>query len=96
MRRIILPAAIVIAALSTTPAAGHTQSSSSDEQAVLAVVKKTFDGMRTRDTAMMRSLFDTAARLVTTATRNGQPVVRTTKMSDFIAMVGRAAPGDTE
>ncbi|HUF30932.1 MAG TPA: hypothetical protein VMM77_09790, partial [Gemmatimonadaceae bacterium] len=64
MRRIMLPVAIVLAALSTAPPDAKAQSSSGDaEQEVLAVVKKLFDGMRTKDTAMMRTLFDSSARL---------------------------------
>ena len=94
MRRIMIPAAIVIASISTAPAAGKAQSSAAEQEAV-AVVQKTFDAMRTRDTATMRSLFDTAARLVTTGTRDGKPFVRSTRMSDFIDRVGRAPAGDT-
>lgn len=96
MRRIILPAVMAIAALSSTPlAAGAQASSGNAEQEVLAVVKKLFDGMRTKDTAMMRTLFDSSARLVTTRMQNGAPVIRETKMSDFITIIGRAPAADT-
>jgi hypothetical protein len=95
MRRIILPAAVVLAALTTPASAARAQTAATAEQEVLAVVNKVFDAMRTRDTAAMRSLFDTAAKLVTTSTRNGQPTMRSTKMTDFIASVGRAPAADT-
>lgn len=95
MRRILLPAAIVVAALSTAPGHATAQPSSSAEQEVLAVVNRVFDGMRTRDTAAMRSAFDTAAKLVTTSTRNGQPTIRSTLMTDFIAIIARAPATDT-
>jgi hypothetical protein len=96
MRRIVLPLAIVIAALSTTPPATGAQAPSGDaKQEVLSVVKKLFDGMRTKDTAMMRALFDSSARLVTTRTQNGAPVIRETRMSDFITMIGRSPAADT-
>jgi hypothetical protein len=95
MRRIILPAAVVLAALSTAAPSAKAQPSSNAEQEVLAVVNKVFDGMRTRDTAAMRSAFDTAARLVTTSNRDGEPTVRSTKISDFIAIIGRAPVTDT-
>ena len=94
MRRLILPAAVVLAALATPPAV-RAQDAASDEREVLAVVNKLFDGMRTKDTAMMRSLFDTSARLVTTATRDGKPVVREAKIVNFLASIGRSAPTDT-
>lgn len=94
MRRIMIPAAIVVAAISAAPGNIQAQSSNAEQEAI-EVVKKTFDAMRTRDTATIRSLFDTAARLVTTASRDGQPVVRSTKMSDFIKRVASAPPTDT-
>lgn len=40
----------------------------------LVVVETLFDGMREGDTDKMRSTFHPEARLVTTGTRNGQPV----------------------
>ena len=95
MRRIILPAAVVIAALSSPLGPASAQASGAAEQEVMAVVNKLFDGMRTRDTAAMRSVFDSSARLVTTATRDGQRVVRSTKIADFISIIGRAPVADT-
>lgn len=88
--------AMIIAVLASTPivsTAQQTQATASEE--VMAVVKKVFDGMRTRDTALMRSVFDTGTRLVTTATRNGQPFVRETKINDFINIIAGAPPADT-
>jgi hypothetical protein len=95
MRRIFLPLIIVLASLSTAAPSAKAQARSAAEQEVLAVVNKLFEGMRTKDTAMMRALFDTSARLVTTATRDGQPVVRETKITNFLASIGRSSPADT-
>jgi hypothetical protein len=95
MRRCILPIAIVLASLSTAAPPAKAQNKSPAEREVLAVVNKLFEGMRTKDTAMMRALFDTSARLVTTATRDGQPVVRETKVTNFLASIGRSAATDT-
>ena len=92
MRRILLPVAVVLAALASPPAAAAQGAA---EREVLAVVAKLFDGMKTKDTAMMRSLFDSSARLVTTTTRNGEPVIRETQMSAFIAAIGRSSATDT-
>ncbi|HSJ64120.1 MAG TPA: nuclear transport factor 2 family protein [Gemmatimonadaceae bacterium] len=94
MRRMMVPAVVVLAALASPPQA-RAQTPSQDERDVLAVVEKLFDGMRTKDTAMMRSLFDTSARLVTTSTRDGKPVIREAKIMNFLASIGRSAPTDT-
>jgi hypothetical protein len=95
MRRLILPAAVVLAAIASPPSATAQAATSAAEQEVLSVVNKLFEGMRTKDTAMMRSLFDTSARLVTTATRDGQPVVRETMIANFLTAIGRSAATDT-
>ena len=96
MRRIILPGAIVLAALSTAPRPATAQGSGGNaEQEVLAVVNKLFDAMRTRDTAAMRNVFDSSAKLVTTTNRDGQPTIRSTKITDFISIIGRAPAADT-
>ena len=58
------------------------------EQDVVAVIEKFFAGMLARDTAMMRSTFDPAARLLGIATPpGGQPTVRATTMDQFLASV---------
>lgn len=58
----------------------------SDERAVVAVVERLFDGMRAKDTTMMRSTFDASARLYgkgRDGTIGGNPV------DGFIASIGR-------
>ena len=59
------------------------------ESEVLTVVRKLFDGMRAGDSAMVRSVFDPEARLVSTDQRDGQPTVRVTAADAFVAAVGR-------
>jgi hypothetical protein len=56
---------------------------------VLAVVRRLFDGMRAGDSAMVRSVFDVHARLVSAGIRDGQPYARVTTAEEFIAAVGR-------
>ncbi len=64
------------------------------EQDVLTVVTRLFDGMRARDTAMVRSVFAPGAELKGAGTRNGTPGVASTSADEFIRMVG-AATGPT-
>ena len=64
------------------------------EAAVIAVFQKLFDGMRTRDTTMRRSVFDPSAKLVRASTREGRTAVQATSIDQFIAAIGRAPAGD--
>ena len=62
-----------------------------EERAVIEVVQRFFDGMRTRDTTLMRSTVDENARLVGTRSREGQPFVAPPlAMREFITRVGQA------
>lgn len=62
----------------------------SEEAQVLAVAQKLFDGMRTRDTALIRSVFDPAGRMIG-VTRDG--TVRADSPDRFIQAVASAKPG---
>jgi ketosteroid isomerase-like protein len=60
----------------------------SDDQAVLAVVQRTFDAMRGRDTSAFRSVFAPGARIVSTFTdREGKPAMRTIEIDRFVAAI---------
>ena len=64
-------------------------SQSGDDAQALAVVQRLFDGMRTRDTALLRSIFDSSARLV--STRQGE--MRTQSADGFIRAIATAKAG---
>ena len=72
-----------------TPASGSK--GPDDEQEVLAVVQRLFDAMRTRDTAAMRQVFDSAAVLV--GVRPGKdgapPHVQRIRWAEFAAFIAR-------
>lgn len=59
------------------------------EADVLAVVRRLFDGMRAGDSAIVRSVFDANARLVSADDRDGQPLVQVRTADTFVAAVGR-------
>jgi hypothetical protein len=52
-------------------APARAQTANDDRAAVVAVVQRLFDAMRTRDTAAMRAVFDSSARLVSVRPRRG-------------------------
>ena len=73
------------------PAEAHAQTTAPDERAaVIAVVDRLWEAMRTRDTAMARSVFDSSAMLSRVVTRNGEARVQLTPVSAFIDALGRA------
>lgn len=61
MRRTLFTVLSLIAIAMTAPAAASAQQS--EEQAVKDVVKKVFDGMRARDTVMMKQTFAPGMRM---------------------------------
>lgn len=65
-----------------------TASAQSAEGEILSVVARLFEGMRAGDSAVVRSVFDSTARLVTTSIRDGAPVLRVSPIDRFIAAVG--------
>jgi hypothetical protein len=87
MRATLLMPLLVLA----SAASAQTSATAPDErEAVLAVVQRLWDGMRTRDTALVRSAFDSSASLTRVATRNGEARVQVTPLSGFIEALGRA------
>jgi len=86
-----------IAALSLATAlhapARDAHAQDTDRAAVLATVQKVFDAMRTRDTVLLASAFDTSARLVGVTTR-GTPAVSLITATQFGTAISRAPAGD--
>jgi hypothetical protein len=62
-----------------------------DQAAVLTVVKRVFDGMRTRDTALMRAQFAPSARLLSIDAKTGKPEIKTMDPSGWIGAVGKGS-----
>ena len=91
MRAITLSAFLLTAAFASLDA--QAPAANASEQEVRAVVAKMFDAMRARDTATLRTIFESGARLVTTRTRNGVPEVNVTPTGEFIQITATAAPG---
>jgi len=65
--------------------AGGSGASSADRAAVMAVVKKLFDGMRAGDSSMVRSVFAPNVRMITVAPRQGVMTASVTNGADNFA-----------
>ena len=88
----LLCSALAAAVVAIPSIAGaQTSTAQADERAaVLAVVQRLWDGMKARDTGMVRSVFDSSATLSRVAARNGEARVQLTPVSGFIAALSRA------
>jgi hypothetical protein len=84
--RRLVPAGLMLLA-ATVPAAAQDPPHD-DRAAVLAVVRRLFDGMRAGDSGAVRSTFHPQALLATTATREGNAVVRIDTVDAFVRAVG--------
>jgi hypothetical protein len=82
-----LAGAVVVCAALLAPHAARAQTD--ERREVLAVVQRLFDAMRTRDSAAIRGVFDSTARLVSIRMRQGAPVVAVTPWQQFAAANAR-------
>ena len=83
-------AAAMLGVIAPERAAAQT---SADTAAVLATVTSVFKAMHDRDTVLLKSVFDTSARLVGLS-RRGTPSVSLVTPSRFGAALVGAKPGD--
>ena len=83
---------LLVASLAISGAPLHAQS---DQKAVIAVVNRFFDGMRTRDTGLLRSIVVPTTVLSTVPGQNG--VIQPRSIDDFIGRIGKGTgPGGDE
>lgn len=72
-------------------AAPLSAQSTDDERAVVAVIERTFDAMKARDTAAFRAVFAPGARIVATSTdREGKPAMREMTIDRFVGAIAGA------
>jgi hypothetical protein len=70
----------------------RAQGAAEDRSAVIAVVNRLFDGMRTGDSSAVRSSFHPQALLGTARVRNGLPVFELDTVGVFVRAVGTPHP----
>src|ERR1700683_1180399 len=76
-------AALAVVGLTLFASSARAQS---DDKDVIAMVNRFFDGMRTRDTAMLRSLVVPSTPLVTAPGQDG--MIQPHPIDDFIGRIG--------
>ena len=83
-------AGVLALAASAFPSALRAQDAKAE---VMTVVKRLFDGMRSGDSAMVRSVFHPELRMITATMRDGKPVTRIETSADgFVKAVGTPRP----
>ena len=86
----MLPLVVCALALAVVPPIAPIQQ---PDPEIRQTVDRMFDAMRSRDTAALRAVFDTSARLMTTLTgRDGKPALRVTPIDRFIQSIAAAPP----
>lgn len=91
MKSVCVTLGTLLLALASGAGAQTSAAVPDEREAVLAVVQRLWDGMRMRDTALVRSVFDSSAALTRVATRNGEARVQVTPVAGFVEALGRAS-----
>ena len=80
---------LLFGALIALAPGGAAAQASAPDSAILATVTRLFDAMRARDTAALRAVFDSGARLVSAGTtREGAFALRITTIDEFVRAIG--------
>lgn len=75
----------------------NTLAAQSTEDSVKTAVKNMFTAMKNADSAALKKLFSETAVLQTISrTKEGETVVRTELMSEFVSFVGKTTQGDAD
>jgi hypothetical protein len=90
MRLLRIASVVAVLASAATLGAQASAPVPDERDAVLAVVQRLWDGMRTRDTALVRSVFDSTALLTRVVTRDGVSRVQVLPISGFIEALSRS------
>jgi hypothetical protein len=83
------PIALIALAALAFPATATAQAQTPDA-AVVAVIKRMFDGMREADSAKVRSVFAPGARFVTIGTRTNPDTITYEPVDGWIAAIARS------
>ncbi len=67
-----------------------------EKEAVKNVIKQTFKAMLTADTVLLKSCFAPGAIMHVVQNQKDSVVVRTSKVADFVASIGKQQPGSLD
>jgi len=73
--------------------AATTSNNDAEKEAVKNVIKQTFKAMLAADTVLLKSCFAPGAIMHVVQNQKDSVVVRTSKVADFVASIGKQQPG---
>ena len=76
--------------------AAATSNNNAEKVAVLNVIKQTFKAMLTADTVLLKSCFAPGAIMHVVQNQKDSVIVRTSKVADFVASIGKQQPGSLD
>ena len=86
----------VQASAQSTVQSTSTPNNDAEKEAVKNVIKQTFKAMITVDTVLLKSCFAPGAIMHVVQNQKDSVVVRTSKVSDFVASIGKQQPGSLD
>ena len=91
-----LQASAQSSAQAAAQSAAATSNNDAEKVAVLNVIKQTFKAMLTADTVLLKSCFAPGAIMHVVQNQKDSVVVRTSKVADFVASIGKQQPGSLD
>lgn len=84
--------ALVLAAAPAALAAQAPSSGAAEREAVMAPIRRLFDGMRAGDSAMVRSAFVANPLFASAVVRQGTPMLQVDSLDGFVRQIGTPHP----
>lgn len=91
-----LQASAQSSAQAAAQSAAATSNNVAEKVAVLNVIKQTFKAMLTADTVLLKSCFAPGAIMHVVQNQKDSVIVRTSKVADFVASIGKQQPGSLD
>ena len=91
-----LQASAQSSAQAAAQSAAATSNNDAEKVAVLNVIKQTFKAMLAADTVLLKSCFAPGAIMHVVQNQKDSVVVRTSKVADFVASIGKQQPGSLD
>lgn len=88
--------AVQVSAQTNAQTSSLTTNNDAEKETVKNVIKQTFKAMLTADTVLLKSCFAPGAIMHVVQNQKDSVMVRTSKVSDFVASIGKQQPGSLD
>ncbi len=93
---LVLSFLCLLAVQSSAQSGATTSNNDAEKEAVKNVIKQTFKAMLAADTVLLKSCFAPGAIMHVVQNQKDSVVVRTSKVADFVASIGKQQPGSLD